>query len=183
MNINELVSCLEPYQTSIDDVDFQGVFRRVSNVSDREEVKGRLAEQLMFQWIDSCPDVELAGVSGRRFGEYRCVLRPGGICLEKNGRRVVEYDFVVDFDGELTVIEVKSLKLNGISERIPRILEYGSVFTGEEVGLVVAFPMYTNKAADAKILERRFPNVKCLDTGYKKKQLLRGVDAFYRSLS
>ncbi|MFC1722959.1 hypothetical protein ACFL0V_02370 [Nanoarchaeota archaeon] len=162
-------------RVSLEKVDLSAVVP--TNVLDEMEVKGRIAERLAYEWL--CK----VGVSfdedfPRRTNGYNWNLTPQGILVTAGKRTVHEFDFLVSDEREPYVVEVKSLKLNGVESRIPRALSLASELYGREARMLVMFPTYHNKVRDAERLNS-IPRVEVVDLGYRKKQLLRAINEFY----
>ncbi|MBI2573019.1 hypothetical protein HYV86_04130 [Candidatus Woesearchaeota archaeon] len=69
-------------------------------------------------------------------------------------------------------VEVKALDLNGIEGKLQRGIDLGrELYERDDFQILLFFPAYINKIQDARRIQERFPQVHCIDSGYKKKQL------------
>jgi|FLOH01.1.fsa_nt_gi hypothetical protein len=173
-----LSAALTQANKNISDIDYSKVLP--ANVCDPFEVRGRIAERLALERL-ILADSELDVNFPRKVNGFEFQLTPHGIIVVEERQTKHEYDFLVFYKGKPHIIEVKSLRLNGFETNIPRALQIASELYQQEVPMIIIFPMYCNKIADAKRIQRNFPQVTCVDAGYKKKQLEKSVDYFYRS--
>lgn len=173
-----LVDLLELARISLTDLDLRTV--TPTNINDPMDVKGSIAQRLTEEWLSRCPEVVFDQDFPRRVNGYLLERRSAGIVVCERGRVIHEYDFLIMQQGVPIIVEVKSLKLNGVQFKIPRALNIGrNVYGTQDIKMLIFFPAYTNKLADARDLQERFPEVRCVDLGYKKKQLWQSVQRFY----
>lgn len=171
----DLEKILTPNRVELNEINLTNV--QPDNPADLMQVKGCMAERLVFQWLQRC-GVEFDTGFPRNSKGHSWVQAQHGILVFKGKRIVHEYDFLVAYQGTRYVVEVKSLKLNGVAEKIPRALELASELYDGDVRMLLFFPMYTNKVADAQVIENMYPQVICVNIGYKKKQLSAAVQRF-----
>jgi hypothetical protein len=178
MFLDSLVTELNRHRPQLKDVSLAGI-----DEPDFSSRQGLLAERMVEQWLDTCPSVRFYDKLPERVNGYRLERRETGIVVLEDKRSVREYDFIVEYDSDRTkrpiVIEVKSLKLNGVTTKIPSYLEVGrKILDTEDFGMLIFFPFYTNKQSIAENLQRNFPQVRCVDMGYNRKKLKRIVSSF-----
>ena len=53
------------------------------------------------------------------------------------------------------------------------------IYQTQNVLMLVFFPFYTNKIADAERIQETHPEVRCVNLGYKKKHIWQAVQRFY----
>ncbi|HII71411.1 TPA: hypothetical protein HA265_01510 [Candidatus Woesearchaeota archaeon] len=163
---------LEQYREPLSALDLSSVV--VAGSVRPDDLRGRIAEHFVHGWL-SRAGLVLDEDFPRSSDGYDWTRSDHGIIV-REGRRVVhEYDFLAGYGGCYYVVEVKSFKLNGLSGKIPQALGLASRLYDGEVGMLIFFPQYCNKRDDALRLESDFPSVICVDSGYKKKHLLRAV--------
>lgn len=168
---------LEETRPQLNDIDMSQV--RPINISDPMDLVGRIAERLVFEWLQK---VEFDFLTGFPFqtGMVRWEdVRTGVRVIEGNNYKH-EFDFVGTYEGTGYVVEVKSLKLNGISKKIDKALKYGQMLYGDDVRMILFSPHYSNKHRDIETIRVDYPQVLCVDSGYKRKQLRKACDRFYR---
>lgn len=142
--------------------------------ADTDALKGAISEAYVSIWLSQIPSFkrfyqpeELIKNNGY---EYR--KSDQGILVLNNGDSYCELDNLVEINGISYGVEVKALKLNGIEGQLEKKLEVSREITGEDnAQFLLFFPQYTNKVKDRERIERNFPDVMCIDTGYKKKQI------------
>ena len=177
MYLDELVQKIEKARISIDDTPFNQV--NPSNRYNTAEVKGRIAETMVKRWLENCPSISFDQNLPRRVNGYNLTQTNGGVLVCEGTRHVCEFDFLVLYENKPTLVEVKSLKLKGIEYKIPRILRVGrEIYEGHNIGMLLFFPFYANKQKEAQRITERFDNLRCINLGYKKKQLNSATTVF-----
>jgi hypothetical protein len=155
---------------------------RVGNVGDPYEVRGRIAEKYIHMWLSQCPNIAFDNNLPREVNGFTLRQRDSGVLVldssDKSAKH--EYDFLVAYDGTPFLVHVKSWKLNGFEKGIEHSLAMGREIYGvDDITMLLFFPQY-GKAKDAERIQSNHPNVVCVDSGYKKKQLARAVNRFYK---
>ena len=175
--LDSLVAEMEDSRIGLHDIDISKAKPTVQGIN---EIKGAIAEHLVREWIDRCPDLEHFTGWPRNVNGYSVRELPSGIVVFEGDQTKVEYDSVVSHQGNIALIEVKSLRLNGVEGKIENALKIGRKIFPEAkgVGMLICFPHYSNKAADARIIEASHTNVRCVDLGYKKKQLMSALQTY-----
>ena len=163
---------------SFDSLDLSKV--NACNVYNPMEVRGRIAEAFVLQWLTQM-QVEFINCFSNVVNHKRWIAHNHGVTVYDGGNSIREFDFVFSHDSNVYIAEVKSLKLNGIEQKIPRSLDLAQEQFQQPVHMLLFFPQYTNKVVDAKNIEDRHPQVICIDTGYKRKGLENAVSRFYAS--
>ena len=168
--LDSLISEMEEHRIGILDIDITKA-RPTSNGSN--EIRGAIAEHLVREWINKCLGAEHYSGWPKQVSSYNIRELPSGIVVFEEGQTKMEYDFVISYDGGIVLFEVKSLRLNGVEGKLERALELSKeIFPDvEDIGMIVCFPIYANKVVDAQKMEAAHPNVRCLDLGYRRKQL------------
>ena len=187
MSLVSLVDELNSRRIRLLDVNPSQVW--VDNLKDVNEVRGRLAEGMVGQWLDGCNGVSFEHGVPKRVNGYAVEQKGAGrikIYTTADGKRkdIHEYDFLLTHEGKPVMAEVMSLKLNGFagSGVVERGFRLGEeLFGTDDLGMLVFFPHYTNKQAAAAKIEAMHPNVRCVDLGYKKKQMQRAVAQWYNA--
>jgi hypothetical protein len=178
MDLDSLVEEIERKRITLDEVPLAEV--RPHNLKDPLDVKGRIAETMVRIWISRCKGIIIDDDFPRAANGYRLEKNHSGIIVYRGNLTVHEYDFLAFYQDLPLIVEVKSLKLNGVEAKIPRALKIGKeIYQAEEIGMLLFFPAYTNKQRDKRRIEQNFPSVRCVDLGYKKKQIDRAVGRFY----
>ncbi len=176
-----LVELLELNRIGLTELDLRTVMPR--NTQDPMDVKGSIAQRLTEEWLSRCQGIIFDEDFPRRVNGYSLEIRGSGIAVYERGKVVHEYDFLIIYNGQPVIVEVKSLKLNGLEAKIPRALSIGrSVYGVDDVQMLVFFPFYTNKVADAERIQANHPEVRCVNLGYKKRQLCAAMKRFYQQL-
>jgi len=173
MIIDQVVECLMPYK---------GDHRRLSsedlthgNVSQRQE---EFSMRLVREWLERCPRTSIYSQDPPQLNGYTLERSAQGILVKDGVRSVHEFDLFATYDlgngdekGYPLIVEVKSLKLNGLTRKIPRALEIGrELFDTDDIGMLIFMPFYTNRQLEIAELQQH-PGVRCVDLGYKKKRL------------
>jgi hypothetical protein len=86
------------------------------------------------------------------------------------------------YEGMPYVGQVKCKKLRGIEDRIEQGLRLAREAYQTDVKMLVFFPHTNGKADDAIRIHERFPDARCLDMGYKNRQLFGAVQNLMRYL-
>lgn len=149
--------------------------------ADIPAVRGAVAELMTKRMLLEC-GIMLDTDFPRRVNGYVFEQHDGHVIVRDSttGRHVHEYDFLVRSpDGAPGIVEVKALKLRGIESKLLRGARIASELYGRSVETIIFFPAYGNKQEDRARLER-MPLVRCVDLGYKKKQLERFVARYGR---
>ena len=136
------------------------------------DVAGAVAEQLVEFWLKDSGLVTQQDIP--EDSEDYLVARKGSnlvVYSLETGDTLHEFDGIVEYLQRPYVVEVKSQRLNGISGKIPRGLKIASELTGhDDPGFLLFMPLYANKIRDAKRLEEMFPQLRCVDLGYTRRQ-------------
>jgi len=176
-----LVDLLELARISLTDLDLRSV--TPININDPMDVKGSIAHRLTEQWLSRCSGVVFDQDFPRRINGYSLERRGSGIVVYEHRTPIHEYDILLSHDGQPVIVEVKSLKLNGLEAKIPQALRIGrDIYQTQNVLMLVFFPFYTNKIADAERVQETHPEVRCVNLGYKKKHIWQAVQRFYSDI-
>jgi hypothetical protein len=147
-------------------------------------IKGAIAEKLVEIWLSNTPDITFDQELPRNVNGYKLYPKSHGIGVYEKDKMIHEYDFLVYHKSSPIIVEVKSLKLNGVINKIERGFKIAQeIYDRQDISMLLFFPMYTNKIKDAEKIEEQFPNVHCIDLGYKKKQLNNTLKRYYQYLS
>lgn len=174
-----LVDCVLECRPALCDVDMTKVV--AGNISDPQDVKGRIAETFVGDWLLGCEGITIRrDIGGTTKGYTLKQSERGSITVMRSQECFCEYDLVIAYQERLTLVEVKALKLNGFPGRIRRNLEVAcDIFGEDDMEMLLFFPAYSNKRKDAVRIEREWLQVHCIDSGYKKKQMMRMVEKYY----
>ncbi|MBI5390617.1 hypothetical protein HZB02_03955 [Candidatus Woesearchaeota archaeon] len=164
-----LVDLLEEHRVTLADVPLPEL-RQYSFKDEPSLLRGHIAYVMVREWLKRIPPLsfEVPSANG-----YRLEQTNEGIVVWEGKRTVHEYDFLLRYEDVPYIVEVKSLKLNGFIGKIDHALEIGREIFQQDVGMLIFAPFYTNKKRDAERIEEKYQRVKCIDLGYKKKQLMK----------
>ena len=151
------------------------------NVYNDMNIRGRIAEALVYKWLSSVP-VDFINEFPETPDGAKWKKTPHGIVVS-SGFTKREFDFVFNYEGSPFIAEVKSLDINGITSKIPESISIAQDYFQTDVSMILFFPIYSNKVNDKIQIEEQFPQVKCVDIGYKKKQLKNCLIKYHKMLA
>lgn len=144
----------------------------VNNADVQGELKGRIAEFFVKTWLRACEGVTFDSDLTYRTGKYDPRRTPNGVVIIQRKQTFYEYDELIFHKGRPYGVEIKALDLNGIEGKLQKGIDLGrDLYQREDFAILLFFPAYTNKVRDVERIQERFPQVCCIDSGYKKKQI------------
>lgn len=162
--IGQLVDSLIRSRPLLRTVQYRDVLRTLSE--GRIGTRGAIGETMVQNWLMRTPGV-LFDYESPRVSQSGLYTSPygEGVRVHSNtggNRSIIEYDFVIDFNGTGFMAEVKSVALNGYESRVDRAAEIAVDFLGPRSGLVVFVPF------NGKGVEQfsKHPNVAYISMGY-----------------
>ena len=172
----DLLEQIELNRPTLDDVDNSRV--HPTNISDYLDVQGRIAEQFVRQWLGDS-GFNFCGNFEDHNKNYLINFLANGVVVSVNSRNVCEFDFVGTYLDKPYVVEVKSSHLNGFTKKANLVYSVAEELFGTDVNLLLFSPHSLNKNKQLKLLSERNHSIKCINMGYKLKQLHKAIDRFY----
>lgn len=184
-----LATVLEPYRPSLEDIALDKL--PVDTPENLSEVRGRIAEALMREWLSRCSKVAFDTEVPRRVNGYYLTQEKSGIVVhQKNprGRTVTEYDFLIFFEGRPYIIEVKARKVrpqpsnrkHPFYEKLARkkwTAEH--IYSTHDIGIALAVPFMTFGESKRDALQKHFPSIEYIDLGISSpRRLTRAVERY-----
>lgn len=164
----------------LDDICLDNV--RPDNPSEISDIKGKVAEEMVREWLSGIEGVyaerRLPKYSGEFIMEKNSSILISKVNYENKKHNMADIDELVYYKGKPYAVEVKSMKLNGVGKKLNDKMEYTQKFYNKNVYMLLFLPFYTNKERYIEALEKDFPNLLCIDTGYKKKQLNNMIEKY-----
>ena len=184
MYLMSLVKVLERCRPKLESIDVGSVW--VDNLRDDNEIRGAIAERLVFEWLSGCEDLQFDKDIPRVSGGYSLRQRRQGVIvrsLDEPDVDVFEYDFLVYRGDDPYVVEVKSQGLNGIAQQIDDKLRVASEIYSQDVGALLFFPMHSSHEDDSARICEKHPRVECVGLGYNIKRLEIALKRFRKDRS
>ncbi len=156
--------------------------------SKNETLKGSIGEGYVRYWLLGIEGLKVFSMSkidyfDERF-KFKLSKNKGIIIRNQRDGIEQEYDLIFRFDNRVYAVEVKSGKLNGVAQKLPGKINMLKNVYGNDFGdFLLFFPMYLNRQDDALRIENEHTLVKCIDIGYKKKQLDKICDLYRQRMS
>lgn len=167
----------------LDDICLENV--KPSNPSDLADIKGSIAEEFVKNWLLNIKNVVPERALPKYVNDYVMEEKRSILISQMNqyGKKhhKADIDELFYYNGSLFAVEVKSMKLNGVQGKINEKIKYTQMFYDKKVNMLLFFPFYNNKEKYIKALEKDFPNIFCIDTGYKKKQINKMIGLYLES--
>ena len=164
----------------LDAVDLSPI--RLDNYYQHTELKGRIAEQFVKEWLGRYRFVFADSLAANMYSAKNAVR--GLTVKDAADNQVHEFDIAGMHDALSYFIEVKAVHLEGtdkktrFEDKIDRAFAIAMNFS-ERPQVLVFVPFKYNKRKVMAGMEERFPDLTFIDTGYTLKQLQRTVDRFY----
>ena len=182
-----LLETLERNRLSLKDIDWarSGIYGSFNEA----DLKGRIAQHFVGEWLDACDGIQQDSDFPRQSGRYHLKKNYMGIIVcDENEKSLHEFDFMFYHDGNPCVAEVKSYKLHGFAKNIPSSLKFadeiyshGSFGSSGDVPLLLFFPIFESRSDYACSLQREYPQLHCIDTGYRISELESLMERFRMS--
>ncbi len=165
----------------LDDICLENV--RPKNEDDISDIKGCIAEEMVRYWLTRTKGVEIEHSFPKYADSYVMEKNSPSILIshlnhENKRHNMADIDNFFFFEGEPYAVEVKSLKLNGVQGKLQDKLQYTQLFYDQQVNMLLFFPFYNNKRQHIEEIQKGFPKVTCIDSGYKKKQLNNAIKRY-----
>ena len=152
---------------------------------DPEHVKSVIPEGFVRQWLKRVPSLDEQCTPYCNGGNYELKRSPSGNVLVYRGNRAnYEFDAVFLSNDFPIIVEVKAHYLEpretfgGYHRAILQMqahLEMAQQVYGKvDVGLLLFYPFHCNPLAESELiptLMNRLPSVRCVDSGYSKREL------------
>ncbi|MFW6013841.1 MAG: hypothetical protein ACOCQG_01585 [Candidatus Nanoarchaeia archaeon] len=165
----------------LDDICLENV--NPSNPADSADIKGSIAEEMVRDWLSRIYGLKPEKRLPKYCNDYMMEENNPSILISRlnyEGKKhhKADIDQLIHYKSRLYAVEVKSMKLNGVQSKIKEKIEYTQMFYDKRVNMLLFFPFYTNKEKHINALEKDFPNLTCIDTGYKKKQINNMIEKY-----
>jgi len=174
-----LIKIIEKNRISLKSVNLKNII--VNNFKNHNEVKGRVAEMRVLQWLYRCKKdgIQFEKDFPKTQNNILFTLTPTDILAFKGNECVCGYDFIIRYESTPYVVEVKSMRLNGFCREIKNALDTVSVFYGQPVNMVIFSPMHTLRKKEQRILSEFEDRVALVDSAYKLRDIESKVNDFY----
>ncbi len=164
-----IVDVLEESRIKLHEVDLSQV--RVTDQRNYRQVRGRIPEAMVAQWLAGCPEIERDTDVPRRVNGYRLEQRAYGSVMvhdSRTDRLIREFDGLIWYNGQPFVVEVKGGELKRRERRVRELLDMGRhVYDRRDVGLVVFMPFSASTEHSRRQLEQQFRRLWFVDLRYK----------------
>ncbi len=174
----DLETVLRDNRIKLDEIDFSTIIS--CNDCDPRIIRGKIGEELVRQWLTRC-EVDFDEDFPRSCNGYLFEKRDNGIFVLESGITRHGYDFLFRWEGEPYIAEVKSLKIRDFADKVDRAFTYARKLYRTEPTMLVFFPVTCNKEKDIAELTQHHPSVRCIDMGYKLKQLREAIGDYFRN--
>jgi hypothetical protein len=174
----DLETVLRDNRIRLDEIDFSTIIS--CNDCDPRIIRGKIGEELVRQWLARC-DVEFDEDFPRSSNGYLFEQRDNGIFVLESGITRHGYDFLFRWERKPYIAEVKSLRIRDIADKVDRALSYARQLYQADPTMLVFFPVTCNSQEDIENLTQQHPSVRCIDMGYKLKQLREAIGHYFRN--
>lgn len=185
MNIVELIENNRPnFNTDF----FEHVIFR-NHDSQNETLKGSLGEGYVRYWLLGIAGIDIFDINlNNDFYSEDIGFRKsqnGGIIIRNKSTRIEqEYDEIFEHESKVYTVEVKSGKLNGVEAKLTdKVNMSKDVYGSDFGGLLLFFPIFFNSQQQKIRIQENNPDVRCIDLGYKKKQMIEMCDKYRQWIS
>lgn len=150
------------------------------NIFEEGNLKGMIAQVLVENWLKQCDGVKIDYCSDVTSSSgYELRHTNMGVTVYKDGKSVHEYDFLFFYNEKLFIVEVKSSKISGYQKKINRAFDIAKeVYHTDNIGMLLFFPIYSNRVKSAKKIEEDYMNVNCINIGFTSNQMKKFLEDF-----
>lgn len=184
-----LLNSISLDEVNLDEVSYLNIYHKGNTIGD-------IAEQLVYQRLDKCKvdffenlPYKKNGLLWTQHASHSVNLYKKGQFRVKNGKNkgkvkevknlIHEYDFLLKYQYNPYVVEVKSKKIGHYAKKISRAFKYADILFEGKSSMLLFFPFENYATSYIKDFEYRYPRVKCVDIGYKLAELDGFMDKFY----